>query len=103
MDHNMDLLKSSTHKLTQNFLHMMIVNGLLPTIMRPTRITQTSATLIDNIFISTLLQPNFDSALLLEDISNHLPILTLLKQTKVTNKEPLYFESRNLNDAKLAR
>ena len=67
------------------------------------RITQTSATLIDNMFISTLLQHNFDSALLLENMSDHLPILTLLKQTKVTNKEPLYFESHHLNDAKLAR
>ena len=50
-----------------------------------------------------MLQCNFDSALLLEDMSDHLPIFTLLKQTKVTNKEPLYFESHNLNDAKLAR
>ena len=67
------------------------------------RITQSSATLIDNMFISTLLQHNFDSALLLENMSDNLPILTLLKQTKVTNKEPLYFESRHLNDAKLAK
>ena len=41
-------------------------------------------------------------ALLLEDLSDHLPTLTLLKQTKVTNKEHLYFETQNLNDKKLA-
>ena len=45
---------------------------------------------------------SFDSALLLEDLSDHLPTLTLWKQTKVTNKEPLYFETQNLNDKKLA-
>ena len=56
MDHNLDLLKSNSHSATQKFLDTIINNGLLPTITRPTRITQQSATLIDNIFISELLQ-----------------------------------------------
>ena len=57
----------------------MIKAGLLPTITRLSRITQMSATLIDNIFISSNLYKNFDSALLLEDISDHLPVMALLK------------------------
>ena len=52
MDHNIDLLKSSTHTPTQEFLNMFLTNGVNPTITRPSRITNTSATLIDNIFIS---------------------------------------------------
>ena len=32
------------------------------------------------------------------DMSDHLPILTLLRQTKLNNNAPLIFESRNLND-----
>ena len=31
-------------------------------------------------------------------MSDHLPILTLLRQTKLNNNVPLIFESRNLND-----
>ena len=31
-------------------------------------------------------------------MSDHLPILTLLRQTKLKNNTPLIFESRKLND-----
>ena len=33
-------------------------------------------------------------------MSDHLPILTLLRQTKLKNSSPLIFESRNLNEKK---
>ena len=39
--------------------------------------------------------------LLINDISDHLPTVTLLKQTKILKQEPLIFESRCLNDTKL--
>ena len=32
---------------------------------------------------------------------DHLPLLCLLKQTKIIDKSPLVFDSRNLNDGKL--
>ena len=34
-------------------------------------------------------------------MSDHMPLLTLLKQTKVMDKTNLEFKSRNLNDAKI--
>ena len=52
MNHNLHLLKSSTHKPTQKFLDIILDNELLLFITRPTRITHQSATLIDNVFIS---------------------------------------------------
>ena len=58
-------------------------------ITRPTRITQNSATLIDNIYISNNLQCSFDSLILIEDISDHLPTVALLKQTKMSDKTPI--------------
>ena len=39
--------------------------------------------------------------ILLNDISNHLPLVTLLKRMKLLNKEPLTFKSRCLNANKL--
>ena len=39
--------------------------------------------------------------ILLEDISDHLPLLVLMKQIKMRNKEPLNFKSRALNDNKI--
>ena len=34
-------------------------------------------------------------------MSDHLPILTMLRQTKIKNNTPLVFESRNLNEKNL--
>ena len=81
MDHNLDLLKLNTHRHTQSFYEIMLENSLLPTITQPTHITQSLATLIDNIFVSENLHRWFKSAILLEHISDHLPTLALLKQT----------------------
>ena len=79
----------------------MVNNEQWPTITRPTRITQRSATLIDNIFVSSKLHRNFDSMIILDDISDHLPTLTLLKQTKLHSKTPIEFQRRDLTDTKI--
>ena len=100
LDHNMDLLKSEIHNPTQKFLDTLMSNDILPTITRPGRITQTTATFIDNILVSANLHKCFDSALLLDDMSDQ-PLLTLLKQTKVTDKTPLEFKRRWLNEERL--
>ena len=101
MDHNMDLLKNHEHRRTQQFLDILLNNDLIPTITRPTRITKTSATLTDNVFISKMLQQSFDSMILIEEISDHLPSLVLMKQTKLRNKDPLHFKSRTLTVDKI--
>ena len=101
MDHNMNLLNSATHLPTHNFMETLSNLNLYPTITRPTWITHHSATLIDNIFISEFLHRNFESSILIEDISDHLSLLAMLKQTRLLNTEPLEFESRCLDDKKL--
>ena len=81
MHHNFDLLKCDQHRLTKRFLDMMVDLNMLPAITRLMRITSNTATLIDNVFISEQLQKSFDSGLIVEDISDHLPIIVLMKQT----------------------
>ena len=98
MDHNLDLLKCDSHQPTEQFLDLMVNNEQWPTITRPTRITQKSVTLIDNIFVSSKLYWNFDSMVILDNISDHLLTLMLLKQTKLCNKTPIEFQSRDLID-----
>ena len=83
MNHNNDLLKAHAHTTTQEFLSSIMDSGLLPTITRPTRITKNSATLIDNIFITEELHKNFDSLLIVDNMSDHLPALALLKQKRL--------------------
>ena len=103
MDHNFDLLKCNQHRPTKRFLYKMMDENMLPAITRPTRITSNTATLIDNVFISDQLQRNFDSGLIVDDISDHLSSIVLMKQTRITDKSPIEFDSRILTDDKLSR
>ena len=53
LDHNLDLLKTSTHSLMQQFLEATLDTNLIPVITKPTRVTHSSATLIDNILMKS--------------------------------------------------
>ena len=73
-DFNLDLIKADTHVQTCEFLNIMTVHSFVPTIHLPTRITEHSATLIDNIFVNSLVYKS-ESAIVYNDISDHLPVL----------------------------
>ena len=103
MDHNLDLLKGQTHQPTRQFINKTSELNLLPTITRPSRITSHLATLVDNIYVSEELQHTFESPILLNDMSDHLPLVTMLRQTRLLNKMLLTFESRCLTEDKLAK
>ena len=59
------------------------------------------ATLIDNVFVSKDLHNAFDSGILMTDLSDHFPSLVLIKQNKLTDKEPLESARRNLTEKKI--
>ena len=40
MDHNLDLLKQASHKMTQTFIEHTLDHSLLPVITKPTRISK---------------------------------------------------------------
>ena len=90
MDHNLDFLKAGKHDTTQSFVDLNLEVGLFPTITRPTRITHTSATLIDNIMISKDLYDAHCIGILLSDLSDHLPCLLTISNTKKSKQEPMY-------------
>ena len=46
LDHNLDFLKSDKYPQTQLFLEFNIDSDMMPTIIRPTRVKQNSATLM---------------------------------------------------------
>ena len=78
-DHNLDLLKSSIHKQTDHFIDLNLDNNLFPCIRKPTRITKTSTTLIDNIFVSSCLYNSCSASVLVNDMSDHLPCKVVIK------------------------
>ena len=48
-DFNIDLLKADVHRPTHEYLELLYSYSMLPTIYKPTRITESTATIIDNI------------------------------------------------------
>ena len=97
LDHNLDLLKTQVHKPTERFYDQLLEQNFLPTITQPTRICKTSATLIDNILISVRLQDVYKSGIILNDISDHLPSICLLKDLKPGKSKTKTIYSRDLS------
>ena len=72
-DFNINILNSHSHQPTNEFINLMTSNSLYPLISKPTRITSSTATLIDNIFTNNL-ELNMNSGILYTDLSDHLPV-----------------------------
>ena len=70
---NIDLLKIDTNGQTTDFIHGMFANVFYPTISRPTRVTQQTATLIYTI-ITNMHEYPVTSGILFNDISDHFPV-----------------------------
>ena len=104
-DFNIDLLKCNIDNNSQNFLDIIHSYNFLPSIIKPTRITEHSATIIDNIFIKS----QFDmikSGLLYENISYHLPIFAFIPfkcESYNTKTTPALYETRPLTNSSLIK
>ena len=95
LDHNLDFLKADKHQATNDFIQGNLDFGLIPTVTRPTRITNTSATLIDNIIVSQNLCGAYTSNILINDTSDHLPTVCVLSSLISVKKEPVVIKSRD--------
>ena len=103
LDHNLDLLKAHKHRSTRKFVDIMLNHECLPVITKPTRITKTTATLIDNIIISKRLQKQFDCGIIIDDISDHLPCYLKICDIKPGLKAPEKINYRKINDKAINR
>ena len=70
-DYNIDLLKHDSHIQTERFLDIMYSNSLVPLICKPTRETETTATLIDVFTNNNNVNDQFLQGILTTDISDH--------------------------------
>ena len=95
-DYNINLLNFGTHTKTNEFIDDVISHGFLPYILKPTRVTDTSATLIDHIY-SNHTYTNQDSGIIVTDLSDHFGVFYITYNT--TNKtESTYLYVRQLKD-----
>ena len=95
LDHNLDFLKADKHAGTKDFIHNSLDMGMVPTITKPTQITKSSTTLIDNIIVSENLCGKFDSNILINDISDHMPTVCVIRSLNTVKREPVVITSRD--------
>ena len=93
-DFYLDLLKSDKHNPTLDFLNLLFSHSFWPLITRPTRVTSSSATLIDNIFTNNIalkcLALMALSSMILQIISQYFisaKMLSLMMRRKSYSKE----------------
>lgn len=92
-DFNIDLLRFDTHPDTEDFINTLGSYAFYPQILKPTRITHHSATIIDNIFFNSL-EHHIISGNILSGITDHLPnfiiinkLANLPKNFKITKRD----------------
>ena len=103
-DQNFDYMKVNVNKNISDLLNVFFTSGVLPTVKRPTRITHTSATVIDNIYVKSQRYENIDSRVILSDISDHFPIIACMSvMGKSVKRAPLVFSHRPIDTTKLGK
>jgi hypothetical protein len=100
-DFNLDLIKEGQHAPTAEFLNNLASYSFLPVIHNPTRVSDSSATLLDNIFVNTC-QYKMSSAVVYSNISDHFPIALRLETSLVKNIAPKIVKKRIYDKDSLA-
>ena len=95
-DFNINLLNVATHQKTNDFIDNVIAQGFIPNISKPTRITSTTATLIDHLY-SNHTHTEYDSGIIIADMTDHFGIFHLIYGTPTVHNIK-YKHTRQLNE-----
>jgi len=101
-DFNIDLLNTSDHGPSLDFINIMNSQSLLPVINYPTRITCSTATLIDNIFVKNI-QDIIEPSILVCDFSDHYPLVTWFSKVLETRIKRALQPMRIVNDKSIEK
>ena len=95
-DFNLDLLKMNTRQKYTEYLDVMLCNGFYPKITLPTRLTERTATLIDQIYCKLSSSKKIcSSGIILSDMSDHFPVFTCINLKPKIKGPPRYIKSEN--------
>ena len=102
-DFNIDLLKADTDRPVNDYLDLIYSYSIIPTVYKPTRITATSATVIDNILTNN--EEIIQSSIIVTDVSDHFPtVLTIdIDLVYQNSKEKNYLYKRNHSDHNISK
>ena len=82
-DLNIDSLDYSINTNVRDFFNLIFQNGIFPLINRPTRVTKSSATIIDHVLTNTIIDSEVQSGIIKTDISDHFAVFALMKTSLV--------------------
>ena len=85
-DYNINILNSDNHPPTASFIDILFENNLYPTITKPTRVTDKTATLIDNIYSNIKPDNTKFSGILYSDLTDHFPVFYIEYENTRENK-----------------
>ena len=95
-DFNINLLKYDEDTVVQEFYNLMTSNGFIPQITLPTRITDSSMTLIDNIYSNMFLYNTFSGNIIIE-IAAHLLQFVSIDASKIEYNKFKYYKRNYRN------
>ena len=91
-DFNIGLLKYGFNITPSNdFINMMFSYHLQPSILNSTRMTESSSTIIDIIYVNNASESNIFARNILSQISDHLPQFAILSENALDYKTSSYF------------
>ena len=89
-DFNIDLLQYDSHDPTNDFVISLISHSFLPYIHQPTRVTDHSATIIDNIF-SNITEHETMSGNITTMVADHFAQFLLINKCHISYKSCSYY------------
>ena len=95
-DFNIDLLKVGHVQYANDFVDLLLLNCMVPLIHYPTRVTESSASLLDNIFTNDSCQ--MQSGVILTDISDHFPVYCVCESEISSSTNEQNKKKRDINE-----
>ena len=90
-DFNLNLLNYDSHTPTKNFVSLFLSQHFLPFVVHPTRVSDHSSTIIDNIF-SNICNLETKSGNILTHIADHFPQFLIVKKAGISNRTLSFYQ-----------
>ena len=103
-DFNINCLDYTTNSKTKKFMNHMFSKGMLSVVNRPTRVTKTSSSCIDHIYINSYFDRDILSGIIKTDLTDHFPIFITDNNLNTTNfSDKITKNIRIINEVNIAK
>ena len=99
-DINIDLKHCGDHEATKSYIDMLFSNMCCPIITKATRVTDSTATIIDHIYSNCVIDQELHSGVIKDNISDHFPVFVSTSQKAPKNiiQRKLVRDYKNFNE-----